>query len=47
VKCKPHYMLGMVALIEVGEPVNLEAAKAVKQKGKAKAAFAKLFEDVE
>ena len=43
VKCTPHYGMGMVALIEVGEPVNLEEAKAVKQVGKAKAAFAELF----
>ena len=36
VKCKPHYAMGMVAVVVVGEPVNLEAAKAVKQMGKAK-----------
>ena len=43
VKCTPHYAMGMVALIEVGEPVNVEEAKAVKQTGKAKAVFAELF----
>ena len=43
VKCTPHYAMGMVALIEVGEPVNLEEARAVKQSGKAKAVFAELF----
>jgi pseudoazurin len=43
VKCTPHYGMGMVALIEIGSPVNLDAAKAVKQTGKAKAAFAELF----
>jgi pseudoazurin len=43
VKCAPHYGMGMVALIEVGSPVNLDAAKAVKQPGKAKATFAELF----
>ena len=43
VKCTPHYGMGMVALIEVGQPVNLEEAKAVKQTGKAKAVFAELF----
>ena len=42
VKCTPHYGMGMVALIEVGQPVNLEEAKAVKQTGKAKAVFAEL-----
>lgn len=48
VKCTPHFGMGMVALIVIGEPVNLEAATSVKQKGKAKerfdAAFAKLGE---
>jgi pseudoazurin len=43
VKCSPHYGMGMVALIEVGQPVNVEEAKAVKQTGKAKAVFAELF----
>jgi pseudoazurin len=43
VKCSPHYGMGMVALIEVGQPVNIEQAKAVKQTGKAKAVFAELF----
>ncbi|MCX2725722.1 pseudoazurin [Roseibium salinum] len=43
VRCKPHYAMGMVALIKVGEPVNLDAAQTVKQPGKAKTAFADLF----
>lgn len=43
VKCAPHYAMGMVALIEVGDPVNLEEAKAVKQTGKAKTVFAELL----
>ncbi len=41
-KCKPHYGLGMVGLIVVGEPVNKAAAAAVEQTGKAK----KKFEDL-
>ena len=28
VKCTPHYAMGMVALIQVGEAVNLKAAEA-------------------
>jgi pseudoazurin len=44
VKCLPHYGMGMVALIVVGNPVNLDAAKAVKQSGKAKTNFTGLFE---
>jgi pseudoazurin len=43
VKCTPHYAMGMVALIKVGEPANVEAAQAVKQSGKAKTVFAELF----
>ena len=43
VKCAPHYGMGMVALIEVGNPVNAEAAQAVKHAGKAKTVFAELF----
>ena len=46
VKCAPHYGMGMVALIEVGEPVNLTEAQAVKQTGKAKAVFTGLFGQV-
>ena len=46
VKCSPHYAMGMVALIQVGAPVNLEAAAAVVQKGKAKARFEPLFVQV-
>lgn len=46
VKCTPHYTMGMVALIQVGAPVNLEAAAAVTHKGKAKTRFAPLFAQV-
>lgn len=47
VKCTPHYAMGMVALITVGETSNLDEAKEVKQKGKAKKVFAELFEQVQ
>ena len=43
-RCKPHYGMGMVGLVVVGEPANLDAAKAVNSPGKAKQAFAKLFD---
>ncbi|WP_309668200.1 pseudoazurin [Tabrizicola sp.] len=46
VKCTPHYAMGMVALIQVGAPVNLDAAVAVVQKGKAKTRFEPLFAQV-
>lgn len=44
VKCMPHYAMGMVALVVVGKPDNLDSAKAVPQTGKAKQVFAALFE---
>ncbi|MER9673532.1 pseudoazurin [Mesorhizobium sp. M0208] len=47
VKCAPHYGMGMVALIVVGKPVNLDAAKTVKHAGKAKTVFADLFSQIE
>jgi len=47
VKCSPHYGMGMVALIVVGKPTNLEQAEEVKQMGKAKKVFGELFEEVE
>lgn len=46
IKCTPHYSMGMVALIQAGAPVNLEAAAAVTQKGKAKTRFEPLFAQV-
>ena len=47
VKCNPHYSMGMVALIEVGAPVNLDAAKAVKHPGRAGKHFDALFGKVQ
>lgn len=44
VKCLPHYGMGMVALIVVGEPTNLDQAKTVKHPGKARKVFADLLE---
>ena len=43
VKCVPHFGMGMVALIVVGKPVNLEQAKQAKHPGKAKTVFADLL----
>jgi pseudoazurin len=44
VKCKPHYVMGMVALVVVGDPSpNLEAAKAAKNPGKAGKLFTELL----
>lgn len=44
VKCAPHYGMGMVALIVVGEPQNLEEAEAVKHPGRASTVFAELLQ---
>jgi pseudoazurin len=45
IKCGPHFALGMVALVVVGDaPANLEAIKAVKGPKKALERFAPLFE---
>jgi pseudoazurin len=44
VKCLPHYGMGMVAMIVVGTPANLDEAKAAPQIGKAKQVMAGLFD---
>lgn len=47
IMCKPHYAMGMVALIQAGDPVNLEEASEVKHRAKSKKVFKELFEQVE
>ena len=47
VKCLPHYGMGMVAMIVVGSPANVDRAKAVPQVGKAKQVFSALFDKLE
>ncbi|AZL58203.1 pseudoazurin [Tabrizicola piscis] len=46
VKCTPHFTMGMVALIQAGAPVNLDAVAAVTLKGKAKTRFEPLVAQV-
>lgn len=47
IKCLPHYALGMVALIEVGDDLpNLDDAMEVQNPGQAAARMAVLFEQV-
>lgn len=44
VKCKPHYVMGMVGVVVVGDPApNLDAAKAAKNPGKAGKVFTELL----
>ncbi len=46
VKCTPHFMMGMVALIQAGAPANQEAVMAVVLKGKAKTRFEPLVAQI-
>lgn len=47
VKCTPHFSMGMVALIQVGDdPANLDAAKSFKLPKKAQERMDKAFEQV-
>ena len=43
IRCKPHYGLGMVGLIAVGDAANAAEASQIKHPGKAKKVFADLF----
>lgn len=49
IKCLPHYGLGMVALIKVGEgaPANLAEAAAARHPGRANQRMAALFDNLE
>ena len=47
IKCLPHYGMGMVAMVVVGSPGNVDQAKAVPQVGKAKQVFSALFDKLE
>ena len=46
IKCTPHLPMGMVALIQVGAPVNLEEVSAVALRGKAKTRFEPLMAQI-
>jgi pseudoazurin len=48
IKCKPHYGMGMIALIQVGEVSEDDIKKAakVKHRGKAKDRFKGLFDEL-
>lgn len=43
VRCKPHFGMGMVMLVEIGKGANADAAKAAKMPPKAKQKFDELF----
>ncbi|WP_419539933.1 pseudoazurin [Methylobacterium oryzae] len=48
IKCSPHYIMGMVGLVQVGDkPDNLEAARAVPQNKLAAKRFEPLFEKIQ
>ncbi|MCP1119341.1 pseudoazurin [Robbsia andropogonis] len=46
-RCVPHYMMGMVGLVVVGDPVNEAAARNVAQPRDAKARFDRLFAELD
>ena len=47
IKCAPHYAMGMIALVVVGDqPANLEDAKAIKQPKKAQERFDAVFAEL-
>jgi len=45
-KCTPHYGMGMVALVQVGKPLNLQKTRSKRHPGKAKKRFADLFDKI-
>lgn len=48
IKCAPHYGMGMVALVVVGDaPANLDAAKTAKAPKKVQERLAPLFEQIQ
>lgn len=47
-KCTPHFGLGMVGLVAVGDPsINLEAVKSARYPGKARQVMAELLKEVQ
>lgn len=46
-QCTPHFGMGMIGAIVVGEPTNLEAVRALKYPGKAKDAAEKIFAEID
>lgn len=47
-KCTPHFGLGMVGLVAVGDPsINLEAVKSARYPGKARQVMAGLLKEVQ
>lgn len=46
VRCKPHYGLGMVAMIVADEPVNLDAAREIRMPKKAQQKFDSWFDQL-
>ena len=47
-ECTPHFGLGMVGLVAVGDPaINLEAVKSARYPGKARQVMAELLQELE
>ena len=47
IKCLPHYGMGMVMVVVVEDPVNLEEAKEVRHPGRARNVFEELLAQVD
>ncbi len=45
-KCLPHFAMGMIAVVQVGKPENLDKVKTFVPPGVAKARLAKILEGV-
>lgn len=46
-QCTPHLGMGMIGAVVVGEPINLDAVKALRYPGKAKATAQRIFAEIE
>lgn len=46
-QCTPHFGMGMIGAVVVGEASNLEAVKKLRYPGKAKATAEKIFAEIE
>ena len=45
-KCRPHYAMGMVGLVQAGKPLNIDQIKKIKLRGKAKKRMTKILFNV-
>jgi len=46
-QCTPHFGMGMIGAVVVGQPTNLDAVKGLKYPGKAKKTAERIFAEIE